>query len=98
MGGARLVPVKVLQGRRGDVAVQEGGELSGQRGRQEGLSMQEVILFGGMDFRLGVLQKGLRLALKKGRSGTLCELHNDRVFSSWQLQPLSLFFLLLNPL
>lgn len=54
VGGARLVPVEVFQGRREDVAVKEGRELPRKRGGQEGLSMQEVILFGGLDFPMAV--------------------------------------------
>ncbi len=85
LGGARLVPVEVFKGRRGDVSVQEGRELPGQGGGQQGLSVHQVIFLKRMSLSVRRWHHGLRFALKKGRAGTLSELPKDRVLSCWQL-------------
>ena len=54
LGGARLEPVEVLQGRRRDIPVQEGRELPGQGGGQQGLSVHQVIFFSGLNLTLGI--------------------------------------------
>jgi hypothetical protein len=46
--------VEVLQGRRRDIPVQEGRELPGQGGGQQGLSVHQVIFFSGLNLTLGI--------------------------------------------